>query len=322
MGSALATSVSLTRNPFYLAIAGLALTAVWIAVDAVRPLGRPAPRLPLLASAFLLPWSTVVNALLAHVGDRVIVRLPAWPVIGGPITWNAVLYGALTGAALTCVLFGLSILHAVLDRHEVLRLVPPHQRTLALTLAIALNVLPSFAAAARDTVDIVRLSGQRGALTVLRTVVPAVLYRGMDYSLALAEVLEVRGFSARQSGQRGRPLGSLLLLVAGFLAVGATITGSGFIFLAALACLAAASTRSARRAWHGIRILPWPRPASIVAACLLLAGGCFVLSLGLPTSDLAYSPYPTLRWPGFAPVSGLAYLALVVPALALGRGRR
>lgn len=318
----LAVSVSLTRNPFYLAIAVLALASVWLAVESRRPLGRPAPRLPLLAAVFLLPWSTVVNALLAHVGDRVLVRLPPWPVVGGPITWNAVLYGALTGTALTCLLIGMSMLHAVLDRHELLRLVPPRQRALALTVAIALNALPSFAAAARDTVDVLRFRGQWRPLAILRTAVPAVLYRGMDYSLALAEVLEVRGFGTQEPDQHGRPFGWLLLLSGWFLVVGAAIASAGSLLLVGIVCLAAAGLRSARRAWPGLRTLPWSRAAWLVAATLLLAGSLFALSLRLPATDLAYSPYPTLRWPGFAPLAGLAYLALAIPALALGRVRR
>lgn len=120
----LALAISVTRNPFYLALALLAVLSVRIAVNTTRPLGRAAPRFAVLAALVLIGWSTVVNVLLAHVGDRVITRLPPWPVIGGPLTFNALLYGALTGIALATVLIGISLLHAVLDRHEALRLVP------------------------------------------------------------------------------------------------------------------------------------------------------------------------------------------------------
>jgi len=318
----LASSVSLTRNPFYLAIAALALMSVWLAVDATRPLGRGAPRLPLFAGAFLLAWSTVVNALLAHVGDRILLRLPPWPVIGGPVTWNAVLYGALTGLALTCVLFGMSILHAVLDRHELLRLVPARRRVLALTLAIALDVLPSFATAARDALEALRFRGRGSVLFALRTAIPAVLYRGMDYSLALAEVLEVRGFGRSEPERHSWSIGSLLLLLGSFLAVGAAVAGSALVLAIAFACLAGAALLSARRVWNGVQMLSWPPAARMVALGLVVASGLFALSLRLPASDLAYTPYPALRWPGFAPLTGAVYLALALPAFPRGRVQR
>ncbi|MCX7623200.1 MAG: hypothetical protein RMK01_09970 [Thermomicrobium sp.] len=310
----LAASVSLTRNPFYLALACTALAGVWVAVDGARPLGRPAPRLPLLAGAFLLPWSTLVNALLAHVGDRVMVRLPPWPVIGGPITWNAVLYGALTGLALTAVLFGMSVLHAVLDRHELLRLVPADQRVLAVTLALALNALPAFASATRDVVEALRFRSRRRSLLALRGGIPAVVYRGMEYSLALAEVLEVRGFGARLTARRRWPIGSLLLSLGTFLVIGAVLSGFAVVLVLGFACLALALALAVRRTWPALRALAWSRAASVAAGTLLLASGLFALGLRLPESDIAYSPYPVLRWPGFALPVGVAYFALVVPA--------
>ncbi len=315
----LAAAVSSTRNPWYLAVTALALASVWVAVDRVRPLGRPAPRLPLLAGAFLLPWSTVVNALLAHIGDRVLLRLPPWPVIGGPITWNAALYGALTGLALTSLLLGMSILHATLDRHELLRLVPVHQRTVALTIALALHTLPAFATAARDILETLQLRGRTSPLATLRVVVPAVLYRGMDYSLALAETLEVRGFGTSVPHRRQWPLTALLLLVGSFLAVGAAVSGFGIAWAVAYACLASAGLLSVRRAWPRLRTLRWGKPAALALGLLVFASIAFAVSLRDAASDLAYSPYPQLRWPGFTLIAGLVYLSLASPAFLSGR---
>lgn len=317
----LALTVSATRNPFYLGLALTAVLSVWVAVDATRPLGRAAPRFPLAAGFVLLAWSSAVNGLLAHIGDRVIVRLPPWPVVGGPVTLNAVVYGALTGLALATILIGVSLLHVVLDRRQALRLVPSDHRLLATTLAIALNALPTFAAAARDALDAIRVRGiEQQPFARLAAVLTAVLGRGMDYSLAVAETLEVRGFAARESSLGAR-VGTAALLGGALLAVGGTMGGSSTLVTLGFAALMLATTYAAVRSWPGLRTLPWPWPARVVLLCFGLAALGFVLSLRNPASDLAYSPYPTMRWPTFSPVSGTVYLALALPALVLA-GRR
>ena len=312
----LVLAISVTRNPFYLSLAALALAAVWIAVETTRPLGRQAPRLPFLAAGFLLPWSTAVNALLAHIGDRVLFRLPAWPVIGGPITLNAAFYGFLTGIALTTALAGTTLLHAVIDRHQALRTIPPNQRVLATTLAIALNALPAFATAARDAVEASRLRGLAlPRWRQLQIVLAAILYRGIDYSLATAEVLETRSFAVPHRASPGAQASWLALLGASFVVIGGSLAGKPSLALAGVAGLSIGSALIVRSTWRNLRTLRWSRANAVTASLLLAASILLVLSLHDSAADLAYSPYPVLRWPGFSPLAGLTFLLLATPAL-------
>jgi len=312
----LVLAISVTRNPFYLSLAALALAAVWIAVETTRPLGRQAPRLPFLAAGFLLPWSTAVNALLAHIGDRVLFRLPAWPVIGGPITLNAAFYGFLTGIALTTALAGTTLLHAVIDRHQALRTIPPNQRVLATTLAIALNALPAFATAARDAVEASRLRGLAlPRWRQLQIVLAAILYRGIDYSLATAEVLETRSFAVPHRASPGAQASWLALLGASFVVIGGSLAGKPSLALAGVAGLSIGSALIVRSTWRSLRTLRWSRANAVTASLLLAASILLVLSLHDSAADLAYSPYPVLRWPGFSPLAGLTFLLLATPAL-------
>jgi len=314
----LVLAISVTRNPFYLSLAALAVATVWIAVDTARPLGRQAPRLPLLAAGFLLPWSTAVNALLAHIGDRVLFRLPAWPVIGGPITLNAALYGLLTGIALTTALAGTTLLHAVIDRHQALRAIPPNQRVLATTLAIALNALPAFATAARDAVEASRLRGLAlPRWRQLQIVVTAILYRGIDYSLFTAEVLETRSFAARHRARPATQASSLAMLLASFAVIGGSLAGKPSLALVGVAGLSLGSALIVHSTWRNLRTLGWSVATGAAASLLLAASTLLVLSLRDTAADLAYSPYPALRWPGFSPLAGLAFLLLASPALFL-----
>ncbi len=317
----LALGLSATRNPYYLALAVLAMTAVWITVDTTRPLGRPAPRWPLLTSGFLCVWSTLVNGLLAHVGDRVLFRLPPWPVIGGPITINALAYGALTGVALGVALTGFALLQAVVDRHELLRLVPPHHRVLALIVAIALNALPAFATAARDAVLAMRVRGSPlGPLGRLRTMLQAVLYRGMDYSLATSEVLELRGFGSTAASTSRERFAPLLALSGTTLVLTGQLLGMQTIALTGLVLASSGVLMIGRTVWPSVRGIHWSPRTRIAALALISAAILLLWSIRDPASDLAYSPYPTLRAPGFTIPAGLVYLALTIPALIGMRG--
>lgn len=314
----LTIAVSATRNPYYLSLAALAVTAVWLAVDTLRPLGRPAPRFPLITGGVLLLWSTLVNSLLAHLGDRVLFVLPPWPVIGGPITLNAMLYGFLTGLALSTILTAMSVLHAALNRHEALRLVPPQQRVLALTVATVLNALPSLAHAARDSYEALQIRAPNlHSLARLRVILLALLNRGADYSLALAEVLEVRGFGAKRESSPQRLLHALLFVSSGFTLVLGSLSGYGLILAGGLGLFVLALTLLVWQTWVNLRTLPWPWYSWAFVASLIAAGVLFTHSLHSPRVDLGYAPYPALRWPGFSALTGLAYLVLGLPALTL-----
>ena len=87
------------RNPWPLAATLLAMLGVWAAwsAGAAGARWRPLLRLALVFGAV----SVLFNLLTAHIGDRAIGELPeSWPVIGGMLTLNALVYGLLSAMAI------------------------------------------------------------------------------------------------------------------------------------------------------------------------------------------------------------------------------
>ncbi|GBD15123.1 hypothetical protein HRbin26_00009 [bacterium HR26] len=315
--------VAITRNPLYLSLALGATASVYLAVDRRRPLGRPPTRLPLQIGLAVALASVVFNALTAHVGDRVLWRLPSgWPIVGGPITLNAVLYGLLTATVLLTLLVVAAVLDGALDRAQALRLVPPTFSTAMTSLALALTAFPMAVRAVREVREAQQARGISGPPALrLRSILVPVLHRGLEHAFAVAETLECRGFGAENPSPWARRLmlaavGGLCTLVLGM------VTGDGRLAELGLLSALLALFLLFRGAWAGVRRLRWSREE--MATLALALGGAAILlgTLALAPAELTYSTYPRLSWPPFHPVTGLAYLSLATPALLLLEERR
>ena len=108
--------LSLNRNPCY-----IGLVLLWVAVvTGSASLGQPlAP--PLLSlwrfGLVVIPTAALFNGLSVHVGATVLLTLPpTLPLIGGPVTLEAVAYGAVNGLAITDPPGGLYASHPCADR--------------------------------------------------------------------------------------------------------------------------------------------------------------------------------------------------------------
>ena len=85
-----------------------------------------------------------LQLLMAHSGDTVLLRLPgSWPLVGGPLTLEALAYGALTGLALALLLAVFATLRRALSARDMVRLVPRAFGALALVVAVALTYVPA-----------------------------------------------------------------------------------------------------------------------------------------------------------------------------------
>ena len=136
--------LSTTRNPIY-----LGLTLCWIAVISlvVRWVGLSAntPRLlsPLRFGLVIIPLTALINALNMHIGTTVLVVIPSsLPLIGGPITLEAVVYGFLNGVVLTGIYATFALVNQVLSVRAIIGLIPQAYYPLAIVVTIALTFAP------------------------------------------------------------------------------------------------------------------------------------------------------------------------------------
>jgi energy-coupling factor transport system permease protein len=266
--------------------------------------------------------TALLNALLSPAGATVLLRLPrALPVIGGPLTAEGLVYGAINGLVLAALFAAFALFNSTVPVRDLVQFVPRAFYSLAVVLSIAVTFVPATLEQLRQIREAQAVRGHRvrGLRDWLPLFMP-LLVGGLERALRLAEAMTARGF-AGESAPRGDPgsrLGSvagLALLLAGLLlrlGWDRRLAGLGLLAAGAL-LIVGVLWRGGRRVPHTrCRTTPWtPRAWGTVAGVLLALG----VTLTLGTSTRSYSPYPALSLPPFDVGVGLALLGLALPAL-------
>jgi energy-coupling factor transport system permease protein len=321
------------RNPLYLA---LVLGAAWIVYAA---LGRTTPigsswgsfvKLGFFLFALAIPFS----ALATHAGQIILFRLPeSWPIIGGPITLEAIIAGAVNGLALLTILVVFAAFNAVVDHYQLLRATPSFMFQAGVVVSIAITFVPQMVLSAKEIRQAQRIRGHhfRGVRDLIPLVIP-LLGNSLERAIQLAETMEARGFggaveplSRRQAilSQLGTVTALLALLlglsVAAFLpdsrAWGWLLAGLGVGGLLAILLLQGRRvhhTRYRRPRWHA-------RDTAVAISSTIVLAVILAARLAAP-GTLYYSPYPPgPLLPPFEPVIGASLLLLALPALIAPR---
>ncbi len=322
---AAAVVLTATRNPWYI---GLALLWLGLTRAAVRPHTEDAPQVVLSPGRFALvvvPLATLLNALFVRTGSTRLFVIPERvPLLGGPVTLEAIVYGVLTGLMLVGLFMAFALFQQVTPVRDLIRLAPRAYYPVAVTVAIAVTFVPVTlreAGAIREA-QAIRGHRVRGVRSWGPLFLP-LLSSGLERALALAEAMVARGFASGAAPPAGGAqlllVGGLLLFMAGWLlrlVWGVPLAGGGAL-LAGLLAMGWAIGQAGRSHPHTVyRPAPWRAVDWVVTGAAALTAACFLLPLpGIERSSLAYYPYPTLAMPSFDLVLGLASWGLLGPAL-------
>lgn len=320
-----------TRNPAYLLLLLLAVAVVYGALPAPGPQEAGWAAFLRLAG-FLWLFTVPLNALTAHYGRTVLFSLPrAIPLVGGPVTLEAVVYGFLSGLGLLAVVWVFATFNRAVDPYRLLRALPPVFFQTGVMLSIALTFVPQAATALREIREAQRIRGHRwrGVRDLVPLLLP-LLTTGLERAAQMAESMEARGFGAaplrsRRAWRWGQVLllPSLLLLLAGLLwrgfagapqPWGSLLVASGAGGLVASLLLRTRSVGSTR-----YRRERWALEDTLVALGSALFVACYLIVRFRWPEALAYTPYPELDWPTFRPALGVTFLSLVLPAFGYRR---
>jgi len=324
-------TASSARNPLYAAVLLAVATVVGTVCAADR--AQRVPLSPLRFAALAIPLSALFNGLTAHIGDTVILRLPDWlPLLGGPVTLEALAFGAINGLTLTVIFSGFAVFNQVTPVRDLIKLTPRAFHEAGVVLSIALTFIPQTTRSLKRIREAQAVRGHRvrGVRDWLPIFVP-LLVSGLERSMALAEAMVARGYGA--VADQEQPLcrqGLLALglsaLFGGWLAwlflpswrgigLGAMIAGAGLIAVVVwLAGRGISHTTYRRRRWTA-------RDTLVVLGCGLTLGVTLVPLPLVNRSTLYYSTYPSLTRPAFDPFVGLAMLGLLVPAAVNAEGQ-
>ena len=306
----------LSRNPLYLALALLAVAVVRAQLDddnSSRSL--PVWRLGLTMIVIAMSW----NALTAHYGETVLLALPsALPLVGGPITLEALVFGLTNGLAIWLFFAAFSTFSLAVSPYQILMLAPRALRHAGLVVSIALTFFPQALRAARDVREAQAVRGYRPRhLRNLSATIVPLLLNSLEDAAQLAEAMEARGYgrvsgrpTASGLGWIGLVAGSLVQMYWQDSLAGWVLVGLSIAWLI-VTDRASQVTRYRREHWTSNDALA----GLLSAASALLLG---VIAITAPAA-LAYYPYPRLSLPPLDALIVLAVLALIAPALRLPR---
>jgi energy-coupling factor transport system permease protein len=324
----------LIRNPLYLAIIGLAAWLVFVSASQDSGLEQNWKGLIKLG---MFVWLLTIpfNALMIHQGSHILFRLPqSWPLVGGNITLEAMLYGVVSGLALWVLLLIFAALNAAIDTSQLLRLTPSFLYQAGVVTSIALTFVPQMLLSAKEIREAQQIRGHRfrSWRDLLPLFVP-LLTTGFERAVLLAESMESRGFGGQlttmTTGEANRTrlnmvLG-LLLLLCGLFLYGYLRrmpgVGMALLALAALFLLRTFGSIGRRVQRSHYRRLRWSGEDTFVTL-LSLSVACLTWLIrardGLALAYYPYPPYPML--PEFNVGIGLILALLTVPGImALSR---
>jgi energy-coupling factor transport system permease protein len=321
---------SRTTNPLLL---GLILGALAVVVSARRPEAAWAGAFSaaLRLGVLVIVTRTLLQILLgAPVGLEVAltlpeVALPDWMAgvrLGGLVTWESVLIGAVEGLRLAVMIACVGAANSLTPPSRLLRSVPAALYEVGVAVVVALTFAPHLLADARRVSSARRLRGHdEGRIAAFARSSGPVLDGGLERSIQLAAAMDSRGYGrAGQVTARERRIQAGLVL-AGFAGVLVGLYGlfdaaaprllgwpmlAGGVILAVLG-LRAAGRRSPRTAY---RPDPWRWPEWLTAGSGALVAVTF-LSWS-PTAVLLRTV--PLTWPDLVIVPTLAVLISVGPA--------
>jgi energy-coupling factor transport system permease protein len=216
-------------SPLVLVAAGVAAALAGCAAGAGR-----AVRASLRLAVPLLLFMVLVNALVSHRGDTVLVRGWEIPVLGNTdVTLESLAAGTTIGLRVVAVVLVFAVYSACVDPDRVLRVLRPLARRSAMTAGLVTRMVPLAIADGSRLREAAALRGPAaepvGRAALARRLVEGSLDRAVD----VAATLELRGHSlgARPQTRRERSRDDLPLFVTGaaiaLAAVAARITGAG-----------------------------------------------------------------------------------------------
>lgn len=329
-------AIALAPNPLYLTLVLLAAMQVFAACRGDSPLARSFGLFARAGGVVFLGY--VLFAVVTVGGARgatalltlPALRLPDWlggVVLGGPITAEALAWGATRGLSIWALMTLFGAFNALVDHYRLLRLAPRSLFHAGLAVTIAVAFVPGLVRSSAEIVVAQRARGHRfGRPRSWLALVAPLLAGSLEKSLQLAEALDARGYGrtaapdAALTRRQLGVLGGLLLLGAGLFGglyygppaaapAGLALAGGGLALGLSLRALGRLVARSSYRRER------WRRRDSAVAAAALAAALALAALRAIGAGDLVYYPFPTIRAPGFDLRAGLALLLLAAPAL-------
>ncbi len=266
--------------------------------------------------------STGINLLFAHTGQNVLFTLPEkWLLIGGKFTLESVMYGAINGLLIGALYILFNIFNLALTIKQITRLIPRAFQPLTLVVTIALTFFPSIQEHTRQIreAQMIRGNPMKKVSDWLPVLIP-LLVTSLENAISLAESMTARGFQS-SSAKPQTALGLIGLIMALFSLFAGWIlhlfnyplwiSWSLYILSAAMTVGVFILTGKSSSITH-LDQPHWQRADFIATAALIASFGFFLWIFLQDSTNLSYSPYPSLSLPDFNPLLiGLGFIPAI-----------
>jgi energy-coupling factor transport system permease protein len=187
------------RNPFLQALLLLIVINVYLPYRGQRrmrtwKIGLALAIIPILFSV-----------TLSRFGTHVLFTLPPIPIIGGPWTLDAAVFGASTGAALLLTVAIFAVLQTTVRSADLIAILPRPFYRAGTTVALALAFAPKTVASLQAVREARQLRGQRAGWRSAPQLLLPLLLTTLERALQYGESLDARGFGSRRRS-RYRPV--------------------------------------------------------------------------------------------------------------------
>lgn len=311
----------LTRNPFYLLI--LLLVARVVQASCATP-GRGLTIRFWRLAFIIMSLSIIFNFLMVHIGETAIVSLPdkLW-LIGGDLTFETAVYGAVGGLILVTLLAIFFAFNAIVPTNELVRLTPRALANVGLVTMIALTYVPETIEQLQRIREAQAVRGHRiKGLRDWQPIVIPLLIGGLERAMSMAETMVARGYGATSSLRQSTApqtvmLITLILALSGWVLTFWTrwlgwslVLASGVLIMGLVVVLGrkVKHTRYRPRYWD---VWDWTAAISAIIPLILVI-------VPIPFIDQAtifYTPYPKVTLPPFDLLLGLSLATLATPAI-------
>lgn len=188
-----------TRNPYAQVMLLLIFLNVWL------PYRRPDAGLPVRLGLMLGVLPVLFDLAFSRFGTHVMFSLPGIPVVGGPWTVEALVFGAITGAALLLTIGIFAVLQVTVRNADLLELLPRPLYRSGTVVSLALAFVPQAIGSLRVIAEARRLRGKPAGWRAAPALLLPLLLTTLERALQYAESLDSRGFGS-QRRSRYRPL--------------------------------------------------------------------------------------------------------------------
>jgi len=296
-----------TRNPVYLLVLLISLltlgsffkrkdrTGLWLLQN-------------LRFSGTMILLSSLINAIFTHTGKHVIFTIPVnWPLIGGPITLESLIFGMVNGLIIGSLYLAFNIFNLVLNIKQITGLIPKIFHPISITITIALTFFPSVQQRAKEIreAQLIRGNQMKRISDWLPLFLP-LLITSLENAIVLSESMTARGYHSQRSAVPARIVTSSLIFSA-FLIFSGWILGiydypilfsTGLYSIGGLVILIIFLYANRRVKITRYHHETWHRRDSFTVLLLVTAFVVWiVLQTGAKLPTAAYSVYPALSFP-------------------------